>query len=79
MVMVAVPVGIFASNLIFGHFYDLQLKKTSSAASVCYGDTCFKTAFTIQAAIQLLAVATSVALFCYRMIIKSRLSRNKNR
>ncbi|TPX30711.1 hypothetical protein SmJEL517_g05791 [Synchytrium microbalum] len=84
LVMVAVPAGIFVSNLVFGHFYDLELRSQRqssppSTTSVCYGESCIKLAFGVQAAIQLIPLVMSIALYAFRTWRKNVTGASKGR
>ncbi|KAI8928500.1 major facilitator superfamily domain-containing protein [Entophlyctis helioformis] len=69
-VMMGVPVGILASNLVFGFLYDaalkLQVPVNGSAATECYGSTCFNGAFVAALAMQVVPLGLSIVLFLIR-------------
>jgi hypothetical protein len=64
-VMTGVPIGILASNQIFGMFYDQQLE-LFGVKGVCYGKTCFQNAFIVAAAVQAIALILSIFMFKIR-------------
>jgi hypothetical protein len=75
LVMIGVPLGIFASNLVYGEFYDIELRASRPAGStqiVCYGSACFKQAFLISTGIQVAPVIFATLLFVSRMQQKRR-------
>ncbi len=69
--MLGVPAGIILSNMLYGNFYDDELRASmvttgNGTATTCYGPSCYRKAFQVSAGIQLVPVLLSVGLFGYR-------------
>jgi hypothetical protein len=65
--MSGVPIGIIFSNQIFGIFYDLQATDQGSTTGICYGKSCYQSAFIVSTGLQFISFILSILLFRYRM------------
>ncbi|KAJ3219785.1 hypothetical protein HDU67_009597 [Dinochytrium kinnereticum] len=62
LVMVGIPIGIVVSNVIFGSMFD------TAVSSGCTGTECYRSAFVVFLAIQILPVISAAVLFLRRSI-----------
>jgi Nodulin-like len=73
MIMSPVPIGIFASNLVFASYYDSAIASQASNGGDginCYGSACYVNAFQVILGIQLVPLILSCVLFSIRRKIK---------
>ncbi|KAI8811451.1 major facilitator superfamily domain-containing protein [Cladochytrium replicatum] len=75
-VMAAVPVGILASNAVYGMFFDSESTRQMEMGIAdgdvvrCVGSVCYRKAFVVSLAIQILPVLLAAAIFVLRTIKK---------
>ena len=65
--MVACPIGILMSNIIFGRFLDTEILSQNSLDGNCYGSICYSKSYTIFSGIQVVSILASVGVYIIRM------------